>query len=470
MKLKSVLGRRDVFALAFGAIIGWGWVVLSGSMIDRAGTLGSVVAVGIGAVMVSFVGLTYAELTSALPRAGGELAFTYRALGPQWSWLCGWSLVLAYGGVCAFEAVAIATVVAYLFPGLQLGYLYSVAGSDVYASWILIGLASAALVGLANWFGIKSSARLQQAATFVLLLVGVSFFLGSNLFGETANLRPRFTDLEGLLRVVILTPFLMVGFDVIPQASEEVNIPQRELGKIILFSIGLAAVWYALVQWGVGLALSHEVHRASELPTADAAQAVFGFRGAAHILVFGGLMGIVTSWNSFFVGGTRLLFGMSRAKMLPARFADLHPTYGSPRFAVMFMTAISMFAPFLGRKALVWVADAASLAVVVAYFLVALSFVMLRRKEPEMPRPYKLRYPGFIGYAAVLISFGFILLYMPFSPSGLVWPYEWAIVAFWSLLGAAAYALGKRAHPHLDLAEQEQIIFGEFARGPASAP
>jgi len=108
VELKSVLGRKDVLALAFGGIIGWGWVVLSGPMIDQAGTLGSIVAVLVAAVMVIFVGLTYAELTPALPRAGGSLAFTYRALGPGWSWVCGWALVLAYVGVCAFEAVAMA--------------------------------------------------------------------------------------------------------------------------------------------------------------------------------------------------------------------------------------------------------------------------------------------------------------------------------------------------------------------------
>lgn len=451
-------------ALAFGAIIGWGWVVLSGSLIDYAGTLGSMVAVLVAAVMVTLVGLTYAELTSALPRAGGELTFTYRALGPTWSWICGWALVLAYVGVCAFEAVAIATVVYYLFPNLQFGFLYSVADSEVYVSWILVGAGSALFVGAINWLGVRTSALVQQVATSALLLVGIAFFLGSNLNGDTSNLQPYFTDTTGVLRVVILMPFLLVGFDIIPQAAEEINIPQREAGKLILLSIGMATVWYLLVQWGVGLGLPPVLHQASELPTADAAGHVFGSPWAGTLLVIGGLMGILTSWNAFFVGATRLLFGMGRAGMLPKPFGTLHPRHQTPAFGILFITACALAAPFLGRSALVWVANAASLGVVVAYFLVSVSFVLLRKQEPEMPRPYRVRNGRFVGHSALVITFGFILLYMPFSPSALVWPYEWGIVLAWVALGVVAYTIGKRFQPPLDREEQERIIFGQYVR------
>lgn len=470
MELKSVLGRRDVLALAFGAIIGWGWVVLSGSMIEQAGTLGSILAVLMGAVMVTFVGFTYAELTSALPRAGGSLAFTYRALGPTWSWVCGWALVLAYVGVCAFESVAIATVVSYLIPSLKGGYLYSVAGSEVYLSWILIGVISAFLVGVVNWVGVKISALAQQVATWGLLLIGVAFFLGSNLNGQLGNLTPHFTSASGLLRVVILMPFLMVGFDIIPQTAEEINIPHREVGKIILLSILMASAWYALVQWGVGLGLPADARHASELATADAAASVFRWPSAASILVFGGLLGLLTTWNAFLVGATRLLFGMGRARMLPEIFARVHPRFHSPTFGIMFVTGCTLIAPLLGRKALVWVANASSLGVVVAYFLVSASFVLLRRNDPHMPRPYQVRHGTFVGYGALLITLGFILLYLPFSPSGLGWPHEWVIVLGWAGLGMVAFAVGKRVHPQVDRAEQERIILGEYARDAAKAP
>jgi amino acid transporter len=176
------------------------------------------------------------------------------------------------------------------------------------------------------------------------------------------------------------------------------------------------------------------------------------------------LLGILTSWNAFFVGATRLLFGMARAKMLPGALAHLHKRYQTPTFGILFITVCSLVAPFLGRKALVWVADAASLGIVVAYFLVSISFLRLRWREPEMPRPYRLRHGTLAGSLAVAISFGFLLLYLPFSPSALVWPHEWAIVLGWIGLGIVAFVTGKRIYPSIDRAEQERIIFGRFGR------
>ena len=135
-KLSRILGRHDVLSLAFGAMIGWGWVVLAGEMIERAGTLGSALAFGLGSVMVFLVGLTYAELTASISRAGGELAFTYAGLGPLASFVCSWALVLAYMTVVAFEVVSLPTVLGYLIDVLDVGYLYTIAGwDDAVAGW-----------------------------------------------------------------------------------------------------------------------------------------------------------------------------------------------------------------------------------------------------------------------------------------------------------------------------------------------
>ena len=88
--LNKVLGMKDILVIAFGAMIGWAWVVSSGDWISTAGTWGAVIAFLIGGIMVLFVGLTYAELTSAMPQCGGEHVFSYRALGPNASFICTW--------------------------------------------------------------------------------------------------------------------------------------------------------------------------------------------------------------------------------------------------------------------------------------------------------------------------------------------------------------------------------------------
>ena len=461
--LPRVLGRRDVFALAFGAIIGWGWVVLSGPMIDQAGTLGSVAAVVIGALMVALVGLTYAELTASMPRAGGELGFTYVGIGPAWSWWCGWWLALAYVGVCAFEAVAIGSVLTSVVPQLRVEPLYVVAGSPVYWPGLVVGVGMALLVGAANWVGAQMSARLQWLATAGLLGIGVVLFAAAGLYGQAANLEPRFLGWAGLLNALTVTPFLFVGFDVIPQAAEEMRLQPRQVGSIILFAIGLAAVWYALVQWSVGVGLPFTEHAASELPTADAAARLTGQEAARWAIVAGGALGILTSWNAFVMGATRLLFAMGRAAMLTPVWSRLHVRYGTPSFAIGFVTLCAALAPFFGRQALVWLADVASLATVGAYMFVAVAFVRLRRLRPHMERPYRAAWGRVVGPLAVAVTVGFVVLYLPPSPSALAWPHEWAIVAAWGITGAAIFARARLSPGWRDAEGRSRALLGAVA-------
>ena len=463
LQLRKILGRRDVLAIAFGAMVGWSWVVLAGEMIVRAGTLGSILAFGVGAVMVWLVGLTYAELTSALSRAGGEISFTFVGLGSTGAFVCGWTLVLAYVAVCAFEAVALPTVVSYLVPGFEAGYLYTVAGWEVHLTWVLVGVAGTLALGVVNYVGIRFAAVAQSVAAGSLLLVGVAFFVSGTLGGDTANLAPYLTSWEGVLRVVIMTPFLYVGFDVIPQIAEEIDLPFRAVGRIIILSIGVALGWYGLVQWTVGLWLAPGTLADRALPTVDAMSAVYGSPWAGRVLVVGGLLGIVTSWNAFFIGASRLLFAMARGGMLPAVLVRLHPRYESPVGVVVVLTAVMAVAPWFGRPALVWLVDAGSLATVVAYFLVAVSFLLIRRRHPDLPRPYRTPAASVVGWLAVTATVFFILLYLPGSPSALVWPEEWAIVLIWSGLGTALVPGMRRRVAALG-GRQAQLILGDYTK------
>ena len=303
IQLRRILGRRDVIAISFGAMVGWSWVVLAGEMIVRAGVLGSIAAFATGAVMVWLVGLTYAELTSALSRAGGEVGFTFVGLGTGVAYVCGWTLVLAYVSVCAFEAVALPTVLGYLLPDFETGYLYTVAGWEVHLSWVAVGVVGSLVVGVVNYRGIQFAALVQGMAALLLLSVGVSFFVPGIATGDLANADPAFTGWEGFFRVVVMTPFLFIGFDVIPQVAEDINIPFRTVGRLILFSIALALGWYVLVQWTVGVTLPTSSLTDLELPTADAMSAVYASPWGGRVLVVGGLLGIATSWNAFFIGG-----------------------------------------------------------------------------------------------------------------------------------------------------------------------
>jgi len=437
-KFSKVLSQRDILALAFGAMIGWGWVVLAGNWVRTAGSIGATLAFVLGGIMVLFVGLTYAELTAAMPKCGGEHVFSHRALGHGWSFVCTWSIILGYVSVVAFEAVALPTVIEYLFPGYKQGFMYSVAGWDVYFTWVLVGVVASVAVTILNYVGVKPAAVFGGAVTVMIGVVGLSFFGGALANGETANLAPYFVDgTKGIFAVAIMTPFMYVGFDVIPQAAEEINMDPAKIGKVLLLSVILAVFWYAMIIYGVSLALNHEQLTATELATADSMKAVF-FNSplASKILILAGIGGIITSWNSFFVGGSRAIYAMAECGMLPKFLANLHPKFKTPTNAILLIGIISSLAPLLGRKMLVWLVDAGGLTIVVAYFLVALSFLVLRYREPNMPRPYKIKGGKVVGLIAMALSLGMILLYLPGAPAALVWPYEWAIVIGWAALGA----------------------------------
>jgi amino acid transporter len=432
-----VIRRREVLALSFGAMIGWGWVALTGTWIEGAGSVGAMLAILFGGVVVVLVGFTYAELASAMPQAGGEHVYSHRALGASASFICTWAILLGYVSVVAFEAVALPTVVEYLAPGFGRGYLWTIAGWDVSLTWVLVGVVAAVFITTINILGIRTAARLQLLATVMILLVGVLLVGGGAGNGEAQNLQPLFDNgAKGLLGVLIMVPFMFVGFDVIPQSAEEIDIPFSEIGKLLMLSIGMAVAWYVAMVWAVSTGLSADERAASTLPTADAMAALMGGNWGGKLVVIAGIGGILTSWNSFLIGGSRAIYALSRAGQLPAALGKLHPKYNTPHNALLLIGMLSICAPFLGRPALVWLVDAGGLGIVIAYAFVAWSFLVLRKAEPDMERPYRVRHGVFVGRLALVLSIGMSFLYLPGSPAALVWPYEWLIVLGWIVLGA----------------------------------
>ncbi|GHB02269.1 APC family permease [Modicisalibacter luteus] len=442
-QLARVLARKDVLALAFGAMIGWGWIVMTGSWIQSAGSLGAITAFLIGGVAIILVGLTYAELASAMPQVGGEHVYSYRALGHFASFICTWTIVLGYISVVSFEAVALPTVVDHLFPGYSVGYLWTVAGWDVEATWVAVGVLGSLMMMGINYLGIRTAALVQKLVTVLILVVGIMFITGALFTGETTTMDPLFNVdngvVGGIMMVMIMVPFMFVGFDVIPQAAEEINLPFREIGRVLMFSVILAVFWYALIILGTSLMLDPQALSASSLAVPDAMQAVFGAPWAGKLMVLAGIAGIITSWNAFYIGGSRAIYALAEAGMLPAFLAKLHPRHKTPVNAVLMIGIISSLAPFFGRPALVWLVDAGGLGIVIAYLFVALSFLVLRKREPDMERPFKVGYGKLVGGLAVALSLGMVFLYMPGSPSALL-PVEWAVFGGWMILGLAMYA------------------------------
>ena len=438
--LLKVLGNWDVLALGFGAMIGFGWVVLTGDWIGSAGTLGAVLAMMAGGVIMAVVGLTYAELTAAMPKAGGEHNFLLRGMGPRWSFVGSWGIVGGYVTIVAFEAVALPRTALYLFPGLNQVQLWEIAGSQVYLTWALVGAIAAVVITTVNILGVKFASVAQTFVVVLLLVIGLMLVFGSFTGGSTDNMQPLITGgTAGFFAVLVVVPFLFVGFDVIPQSAEEVNVPARQIGRLVVIAVILATIWYLMTIVTTSSAMPASELAVADIATADAFGVMFGNDFMAKLLIAGGIAGILTSWNSLLLGASRLMYSMARSGMLPAWFGKLHPRFHTPANALLFIGGLSFIAPFLGEAMLVWLVDSGSPSIVIAYLLVSIVFLILRRREPQMDRPLRVGGKGkaglVIGAAAVVLCVGLLSLYLPGMPAFLdVQP--WILFGAWWVLGA----------------------------------
>lgn len=473
----KVFSAWDILVIAFGAMIGWGWVVSTGDWIGRGGVIGAIIGFAIGGLMIFFVGLTYAELTSAMPQCGGEHVFSYKAMGPIGSFICTWAIILGYVSVVCFEACAFPTIIQYIYPGFLKGYLYTVAGFDIYASWLAVAVILSIFITYINIKGAKTAAILQTILTAIIGGVGILLIVSSAITGDVSNLQGQLfvgdstgSILKAIISVAVVTPFFFIGFDVIPQAAEEINVPLKKIGKILILSIILAVVFYALIILGVGYIMNPQDILASEsgsgMVTADAMAKAFNSSIMSKVLIVGGMCGIVTSWNSFLIGGSHAMYSMAESYMIPRFFVKLHKKYKTPVNALYLIGALSVLAPFCGRKMLVWIVDAGNFGCCLAYCMVAISFIILRKKEPDMARPYKVKHYKIVGTIAVLMSGLMVAMYiLPNTGSTLVWQ-EVVMAGGWCVLGLV-FCIGcklkykEKFGSHIDVAIDESELENE---------
>ena len=227
-----------------------------------------------------------------------------------------------------------------------------------------------------------------------------------------------------------------------------------------------AVVFYAFVILAVGYILDPDAILASQngtgLVTADAMAKAFGTPIMAKVIIVGGMCGIVTSWNSFMIGGSRAVYSMAESYMIPKVFAKLHPKHKTPVNALVLIGVITMIAPFAGRAMMSWICDAGNFGCCLAYCMVSISFLILRKKEPDMKRPYKVPAYKFVGTMAVLLSGFMVLMYcIPNSGGSLLWQ-EWLMVGAWIVLGVVFFVICKRKYKE-DFGKLVELISDEDA-------
>ena len=313
-ELKKTMSPAEVWALAVGAIIGWGCFVLPGArFLPEAGPIGSVLAFIVGGGLLCFVALAYSILVKAYPVAGGAFTYAYVGFGKAWAFICGWALILGYLCVIAANGTALALLSRALLPGVfDVGYLYSVAGWDVYAGELAMMTCAFLFFGYMNFRGMDFASSIQLILAFALvagvLILTVASFSSSS--ASLDNLFPLFAEGRSpwacVISIVAITPWLFVGFDTIPQTAEEFDFPPEKSRRLMLNSIICGATLYALVLISVAIIIPYTdlLGQNHTWATGAVADMAFG-RFGGMILAIPVLAGILTGMNGFFMATTR---------------------------------------------------------------------------------------------------------------------------------------------------------------------
>ncbi len=460
-ELRPTLRPLQVGALALGCIIGFGCFVLPGDFMTRAGPIGASLGVLLGGAAMLVIARSYGVMVRVFPVAGAEFAYAYHACGRYHAYACGWFLALGYLAIVPLNATALGVLGKFIAPQLfARGYLYTVAGFEVFAGEVALAGAAIAVVGLIQLRGVQAVGTLQVAMTALLVGVVVVVGLGTPVSGASiANLQPYFapdrSPLTGVLAMVAIAPWLYVGFDTLPQAAEEFDFSPRQGLRLMALSIGAGAVMYVVMILATASVFRWRdlVTSAPLWATGTSVRASLGLAGLA-CLALAVTMAVFTGINGFFMAASRLLFGMGRAKLLPAWFARVHPTHGTPANAVLFVGVVSLIAPWFGREVIVWVVDMAALGTAFGYFYTCRAAARVAADSGQTDAP-RSRRQAVVG---ATLSLGFIfLLCVPGMPGFMATP-SWIALAAWIGLGLLFFAGRAGQYRALPSSELDRLI------------
>jgi amino acid transporter len=466
--LRGSVTYYGYLAMGFGTIVGMGWIVYAGTWLRTGGPLGSILAFVLGGLLVATIGKCYAELTAALPVAGGDVAFAYKAFGSNVAFTSAWLLVLAYTVLCPFETVSVGWLAEAMLTPLRTSPLYTMGHQAVTPLSLGTGVGLAVLVTVLNLRGAKSAVSFQIVAALGMVLLVVGLAVLAAIQGHYRNLLPLLPVhsgpiLRGLplatLSVLAVVPFFLSGFSAVPQAAEERehSLSPKQVGRVIVLSVAAAAGFYVIVILTVAFSMPWTQAVGLEMPPADVFRVAFGHDWASRLVLLAGFLGIATTLNGALFAASRLLFAAGRAQLLPQWFGQASVRGGIPRNATLFVGLFALAGPFVGKAVLSPIVNIGSVAFSVGWFITCLAALRLRSSAPDMPRPYRVRHFGTLvaGSAAALVLAA--LLLFPGSPECLSWPGEYATLLVWVALGVVARVWSARA-AHIPTEEQERII------------
>lgn len=431
ISLARKLRTLDYFTLAFGTMVGVGWLVVMDDWLRRGGPLGAMLGFAIGGAVLLPIGYVYGRLVMAIPDAGSEIAYTEKTFPASVSFATGWVMTLAYLIVCPWESVAIGKIAAYIFPGLDSLELYRVAGKPVFLPHLALGLALAAGITLLNYRGIRLSANFQNWTTFGLLALFVVFGALGVARGNARNFSPPFSHAGwvSILLIVQVVPYFMTGFESVPKCAEEAN-PEFRVGgffRAILLATVAGILFYTAVIAVVTYLYPWQQLTTEKFATAVAFERAFQGRWIVNLIFAAAILSLLKIFNGNFIAASRLLFALGRRGLVNPVLGRVHAVNQTPSAAVLLAGLLTAAGALLGEAILIPVTEVGSMASAVGWLATCAAYW---RIEPARRERAVAAAGMAVGSALILMKI------LPFVP-GHFSIEEYAALTLWVVLGLA---------------------------------
>lgn len=438
--LPRTLSWPHLLALGVGSIVGTGILTLIGVGADRAGPA-VLLSFAIAGAICACAALAYAELSAMMPTAGSAYSYSYKVLGRAVGWIVGWSLILEYSLVVSTVAVgwsgyATPLLLAVGFPkaltnGPELGGIVNLPAIFIIA--VIAGLLS---------FGTKESARINAILVVIKILtlslfvaVALPAFDASHLspfmpYGFGKHMSPDGIE-RGVMAAAAIIFFAFYGFDAISTAAEETRNPGRDLVIGIIGSLAICTLVYVLVAAAAIGAMPFTSFAQSPEPLALILREM-GQASIARIVAIAAVIALPTVLLGFLYGQSRIFLAMARDGFLPTSLARLSPRGTPLRVTTMTAVIVAILAGVLPISEIAALANAGTL---IAFAAVGLCLIVLRRRAPDMPRPFRVPAGILVGGGAVA---GCLYLFLNLPTKTLI------ACLCWNLLGGAIHLLRGR--------------------------
>lgn len=405
-ELRRDLGIFAALAIVIGTVIGSGIFRVPQSMVLNVGSVPLVFAVWVAGGALSMAGaLTYAELAAALPGAGGEYVYLTEAYGPLWGFLYSWTQMwVAKSGSIATLATAFFEYTAHFVPKFE--QIWITVGPLPIRYGQLFAMALILFLGLVNYFGVKIGGRVQVAVTAVKLGLIAFLILAGLLYSGPAPGAAAHGAAHAIATPPLFTGFIAAlvgalwaydGWNNVGMVASEVKNPGRNLPISLISGLAAVIAIYMLANWAYFRVLSPGEVAANKLVAAEMMQRVQGPAGAAAVSI-AAMISIFAALNGSILSGSRVPFAAARDGLFFRSAARVHPAFRTPGVSILMLTGWSALLVFSGKYEELY--NFVIFGSWILYAMACASVFVLRRKRPDLPRPYRT-----LGYPVVPILF-----------------------------------------------------------------